>query len=81
MSELENANTRQWCTMVKGANGRTWYRADSASTPDRSQIEDDVKLQNERYPELRFEVGDAEALWDIAPSKYRPWDIHGAANG
>lgn len=64
----------QWvCILVKGANGRTWYRADSANTTDYEFLAKEVARLRIKYTNLRFRVGNANAGYKSAPMKYTPW--------
>lgn len=64
----------RYVLMVKGANGRKWFRADSSAFTEEYMIEQAATMQRE-YPDLKFCASNdpADKAAGIAPIKYRPW--------
>src|SRR3954465_1493152 len=64
--------------LVKGANGRKWFRTDTASCGDTESAEMWLAAYVDDWspPGLKFKIGVDDELKTapIAPNHYRPWD-------
>lgn len=67
---------RPYAVMVKGPNGRKWFRADSAQCADGDLIAKMATNCQESYPHLKFMASNHpdDIAAPTAPAKYRPWD-------